>query len=259
MRDERTLSAVPLPVLALLLTALILQIFWRLHTPLPHASARALPPPPSRDTVAAINFGENIPAAQWMALYLQAFDNQPGISIPFRDLDYSVVASWLKRIIELDPKAQYPMLMATQLYAQVPDESRQRQMLEFAYQQFFVAPNQRWQWLAHAAIVAKHRLHDLPLALKYAKAIAQHATGPEVPHWAQQMPVFILEEMGETESAKILLGGLLANQTLTDPQEIRFLTERLNELEAPSVEKSSPLMKNQHESREISPSGLNSP
>lgn len=243
--SERALSAVPRPVLALLALALALQIFWSLRTPLPQASAHALPPPPSRDMIAAASFGESISASQSLALYLQAFDNQPGISIPFQSLDYAIVAQWLDRMLELDARAQYPLLMATHLYAQMPDPARQRQMLEFTYRHFFAAPNQRWQWLAHAAIVAKHRLHDLPLALKYAQAIARHANGPGVPHWAQQMPIFILEEMGETESAKILLGGLLANNTLSDPHEIRFLTERLNALEAPPVDKSSPLSRSQ--------------
>jgi len=243
---ERSLNAVPRPVLAMLVLTLAVQIFWGLRAPQPQANAQALPAVPSYETVAVASFAEIIPASQLLALYLQAFDNQPGISIPFRDLDYKAVTHWLERMLELDPKAQYPLLMATHLYAQVPDANKQRQMLDFAYRQFFAAPNQRWSWLAHAAIVAKHQLHDLPLALKYAQAIAKYATGTEVPHWAQQMPIFILEDMGETESAKILLGGLLANNTLTDSHEIIFLTERLNALETHFVENSSPPLRKQH-------------
>lgn len=242
---ERTIAAVPRPILAMLALALAAQIFWRLQAPPPTANAHALPPAPSYQAASVASFGETILASQWLALYLQAFDNQPGISIPFRDLDYQTVTGWLDRMLELDPRAQYPLLLASHIYAQVPDRNKTRQMLDFTYRQFFAAPNRRWPWLAHAAIVAKHRLNDPPLALKYAQAIAQYAKGPEVPHWAQQMPIFILEDMGETQSAKILLGGLLANNTLTDPHEIRFLTERLNALEAQSVEKSSSPLKNQ--------------
>ncbi|MBZ0104543.1 MAG: hypothetical protein K8H84_02835 [Sulfuricella denitrificans] len=244
---ERPLSAVPIPILALLTLALVLQIYWGLRTPLPQAKAQALPPPPNHEVIAVASFGESIVASQSMALYLQAFDNQPGISIPFQNLDYATVIQWLDRMLELDSRAQYPLLMATHLYTQVPDPARQKQMLEFTYRHFFAAPDLRWQWLAHAAIVAKHRLHDLPLALKYSRAIARHANGPGVPHWAQQMPIFILQEMGETESAKILLGGLLANNTLDDPHEIRFLTERLKEMETGIVEKSPPLSKMQQD------------
>jgi hypothetical protein len=38
--------------------------------------------------------------------------------------------------------------------------------------------------------------------------------------------------MNELEAAKIIIGGLLQSGTLTDPAEIRFLKERLDELEA---------------------------
>ena len=91
--------------------------------------------------------------------------------------------------------------------------------------------------------MAKHRLHDMPLALKYAQAIAREATGQDVPHWAQQMPIFILQDMGEVESAKILLGALLANGTVTDPHEIHFLMEKYKELEKQYDEKSSSPLK----------------
>ena len=51
------------------------------------------------------------------------------------------------------------------------------------------------------------------------------------------MRIFLLQDMGEIEAAKILLGGLLASGEITDAREIRFLMERLKELEA--AEKSS--------------------
>jgi hypothetical protein len=85
--------------------------------------------------------------------------------------------------------------------------------------------------------MAKHRLHDRGLALRYARAINQHAVSAEVPNWAKQMHIFVLEDMGEYETAKILLGGLLASGAITDPHEARFLTQRLNALQA--AEKSS--------------------
>jgi hypothetical protein len=51
------------------------------------------------------------------------------------------------------------------------------------------------------------------------------------------MQIFLHEDMGEYETARVLLGGLLASGTVTDPHEIHFLLERLNSLEG--VEKSS--------------------
>ena len=151
------------------------------------------------------------------------------MSIPFARLDYAVLIEWLAMLLELDPAGQYPLMMASHVYAQVPDETRQRQMLDFVHREFLRDPDRRWRWLAHAAVVAKHRLRDMPLALRYAEDITRHASG--APNWARQMRIFILEDMGEREAAAVLLGGLLESGEVTDPNEVRFLSERLNDMQ----------------------------
>ena len=173
-------------------------------------------------------------------LWLQAFDNQPGISIPFRQLDYARLESWLERILNLDPKGQYPLLAASRLYAEVPDEDKQRHMLEFVYREFLVDPDTRWRWLAHATIIAKHRLNDPALALKYARAITEKATGDHVPYWARDMTILLLEEMEELETARILIGGLISSGRITDPSELRFLHRKLKALQERDDEMSTP-------------------
>jgi len=78
--------------------------------------------------------------------------------------------------------------------------------------------------------------------LQYAQALAEHATSPSVPHWAQQMHIFLHEDLGEYETARLLLGGLLASDSIKDPHEIRFLMQRLQDMKGD--EKSSPATKN---------------
>lgn len=229
---ERPVSTVPKPALLLLTLGLGLQIAWHSSQPPRLAKAEDLPQSPSLSALRIASFGEPIALAKALMLYVQAFDNQPGISIPFRNLDYARVQEWLARILELDPPGQYPLLVASNIYGEVSDEPRQRQMLDFVYQKFLDDPNRRWPWLAHAAVLAKHRLKDLTLARKYARAIRLYATGSEVPLWAKQMEIFILEDMNELESAKVLIGGLLDSGKITDPHEIRFLEGRLKEIEA---------------------------
>jgi len=211
-------------------------VAWRALQPRPDARAVALGAPPAPALLRPLALGEPIALAQLLTLYLQAFDNQPGVSIPFLELDYARVVAWLGTILELDPVGQYPLLMASQVYAQVPDAARQRQMCEFVRNQFDRDPDRRWRWLAHCAVMAKHRLGDTRLALSYADAIARSAR--RAPNWARQMRIFILEDLGELEAAKILLGGLLASGEVQEPKEIHFLMERLKALEA--AEKASP-------------------
>ncbi len=226
--EERAINQVPRPALALLAVALAAQIGWQALQPKPVARAEALSAPAPLPVLNAVSLGEPIALAQWLTLYLQAFDNQPGISIPFKDLDYPRVIHWLDTVLGLDPLTEYPLMMASQLYGIVPDEARQRLMFAFVHRKFLEDPDRRWRWLAHCAILAKHRLKDTALALQYAEDISRYARAAS--GWARQMRIFILEDMGERESATVLLGGLLASGEVTDPREIHFLTQRLEEL-----------------------------
>lgn len=228
---ERPISAVPKPALLLLALALAAQALWHFSHPLPAARADNLPPPPPLSSLELAGFGEPIALAKALMLYLQAFDNQAGIGIPYRYLDYDRLQKWLALVLQLDPPGQYPLFAASRVYGEVRDPAKQRAMFDFVYRQFFLDPNRRWKWLANAAVMSKHRLHDLPRARLYAQAIRLYATGKEVPNWAKQMEIFILEDMNEYDSARILLGGLLRSGQITDPHELRFLEERLDKIE----------------------------
>ncbi len=231
MRDERPLSHVSAPVLALLAAGLALQIGLHAVTPEPEAKAQDLTQPPATSLLRLASLGEPIALAKILMLQLQAFDYQSGSKIPYKELDYARVEAWLSRILELDPEGQYPLLAASRLYAEVPDEARQRSMLDFVYRQYLRDPNRRWPWLAHAAFLAKHRLHDIDLALKYAAALQKYTTAKDVPAWATTMEIFIREDMNELETARVMIGGLLASGRITDRGELNFLDGRLREIE----------------------------
>jgi|SRR5882724_7907992 len=228
---QRPISGIPRAAVAFLALALAAQIALKIIAPRPSARAEDLPPAPSIRTLRLASFGEPVALAKGLMLYLQAFDYQSGTKIPYRDLDYDRLEAWLARILELDPQGQYPLLAASRLYAEVPVEAKQRSMLEFVYRQFLLDPNRRWPWLAHATVIAKHRLHDLPLALRYARAIQGSATAADVPLWAKQMQAFILEDMNELEAARLVIGGYIQSGQVKDPGELKFLDERLKELE----------------------------
>jgi hypothetical protein len=231
MRDERPLRHVSAPVLALLAAGIALQIGLHYLTPPPQATAEDLPPPPSTSILRLVSLGEPIALAKILMLYLQAFDYQSGSKIPYKDLDYTRLEAWLARILELDPAGQYPLLAAARLYAEVPREAKQRSMMDFIYRQYFLDPNRRWPSLAHATFLAKHRLKDMRLALKYASIIQKYTTAKDVPPWATSMAIFILEDMNELETARIMIGGLIASGKVSDRAELIFLNQRLLEIE----------------------------
>ncbi|MBI4695176.1 MAG: hypothetical protein HY749_14245 [Gammaproteobacteria bacterium] len=238
--SARAWHDVPRPLFALLGLALAAQLAWHARLPPPEARAEALPAPPSESVARALALGEPAVFAKLGMLWLQAFDTQPGVSLPLRALDYGRVIDWLALLLALDPEGQYPLLAASRFYAEVPAPAKQRQMLEFVDRTFREDPDRRWPWLAHAVFVARHRLHDQTLALRYAEDLARYATGPAVPDWARQMRIFVLADMGEVEAAKVLLGGLLASGRLADPNERHFLMQRLEALEAATAKDAAP-------------------
>ena len=228
---ERPLADVPRWVAAALAFALALQLGVALLQPRPSARAEDLGPAPGIDTLRLAAVGEPVALANLLMLYLQAFDYQAGTRVPYRDLDYDRLVAWLARILELDPAGQYPLMSASRLYAEVPDPAKQRKMLEFIYREYLRDPDRRWPWLAHATLVAKHQLKDLPLARRYAVALQQNTTTPDAPVWVRQMEPFILEDMNELEAAKIMIGGLLASGQVKDRRDFELLDRRLKQLE----------------------------
>lgn len=229
--DERSIKDVPVSVLVILLVALLGQIYFSVSRPDVLISIKKLPEPPSRLEAQLYSLGDSIAVSKIFMLWLQSFDNQPGVSVPFANLDYGRVIEWLSTILALDPRGQYPLLAAGRVYGEVSDASKKRQMLEFIYEQFPQDPNRRWPSMVHAVYVAKHRIKDYSLALKFAHALAQDVTATDIPPWVKQMEIYVLEDMGEIESAKILIGGLLESGAIKDAHELQFLQNRLERLE----------------------------
>lgn len=231
VQAQRPLSAVPRGVVIALALALILQSALRLTQAPPSTETSDLPTAPPVPMLKIAAFGEPQALAKLMMMYLQAYDYRADNKIPFQKLDYGVLTQWLHAMLVLDPEAQYPLFAASRIYADIPDQARTRVMLDFIYREFAADPDRRWPSMVTAALLAKHRLNDLPLALTYATAIGTLAKGPGVPGWAQQMRIFLLEDMNEFEAAKALIAGLVRNGNIHDPAELRFLQQRLEALE----------------------------
>ena len=228
---ERPLSSVPGWIAGLLALALAAQLGWQFSRQQGPPSAADLPAAPSALALRLASLGETAALARLAMLWLQAFDLRGDNRIPYQRLDYARLVSWLAAIQAVDPRSGYPLFAAARVYGENSDAQKARRMFEFIESEFVRDPNRRWPALAHASLLAKHRLKDLPLARRYAAAIERQTTDPTIPDWARQMEIFILDEMNELDAARIMLGGLLATGRIRDPDERRFLQGRLEEIE----------------------------
>ncbi|KAB8045014.1 hypothetical protein [Janthinobacterium aquaticum] len=236
----RPLAAVPRLLWLVLGLCLLLQVLWRQEQRSAPPQAQALPPAPSVAGARLASLGEPLAMARGLLLHLQAFDDQPGISLPWRALDYERLAGWLETAQALDPRSQYALVAAGSVYAGVADPARVRRMLRFVADSFAADPQRRWPAMAQATLTARHQLHDLALARRYARELRLHASGPGVPAWVRQMDAFILEDMDQLDSARLVLGGLIDSGQITDPNELAFMARRLDALAAKKTQAARP-------------------
>ncbi|HEY1151329.1 MAG TPA: hypothetical protein VGF27_22310, partial [Pseudoduganella sp.] len=167
-----------------LLAALCLHIALRLAADgAAQSKPHDLPRAPTLEALLLASAGEREAASKALMLHLQTYDDQPGAPLPWREMDYNKLQTWLARALYLDPRSQYPLMAATEIYSAVNDQQRIGQMLDFVHQRFAEDPNRRWPWLAHATLIAQHRLHDPQRARTYAAELS--AKAPQAPPWAR--------------------------------------------------------------------------
>lgn len=211
------------------LGAALLAVFaTQLTLPLAGSHRAALKAPPSERFLHAATRAEPALAAQILSLYIQGYDATPGVAGTLRRLDYPTLAAWLRAVSRLDPDSTYAAQLAL-LYSRIEDPGRKRQMLTLIAENFARTPQRHWRAMAEAAIIARHELKDISLALRYVELLERHANGPDVPGWAQQMHALLLADIGEHERARIVLGALLASGKVHNAHELRLLESRLLE------------------------------
>ena len=205
-------------------------MLWRESTIYQRPKLLTLPDVPSESAMKLITASDQSFAYRMFLLWLQQFDVQAGQYISYRSLDYEKLINWLQALNKLESTSQYPLLLAARVYSRVEDQNKIRLMLKYVYNEYKANPVKNWRWLAEATITAQHKLKDLPLALKYATALAEEKS-TSIPHWAKDIRLIVLENLGEFEQIKLLVGGLVANKTITDPNEIRFLDVLMKRVE----------------------------
>jgi len=233
-REEAPWSAVPRAAWGVLAAALLANALWQQQVGPPEpppAAALSQPLPLPVLRVVALGEPELLARLLLLGLFGPAAATLDDTGAGWVRLDYDRLSDWLERLLALDPQGQAPLLAAARLFGEVPDPARQRLMLEFIRRHYPEDPQRRWPWMAHGVFVARHRLDDLPLALALARELAARADPAVVPAWARQMHLFVLEDMGEVQAVKVLIGGLLQSGRLDDPNERRFLEWRLQQLE----------------------------
>jgi len=236
-RAERPVMQLPGPLLwgfALLLFCQLL--FYHFSQVRLEASYRPLANPLQASTYRGISMGSDQLMSYLLAIRLQLHDNQMGRHFSYKRIDYHRLVDWLEQISELNPRSEYPMLLAARVYSQTRDDARLKLVLEFIEHTFDDDPQLHWRRLAEASLLAKHQLGDLKLALRMAEKLAVQPASVVMPSWARDFHFLLLADMNEFESAIAMIQALMQSGAISDPDEQRFLETKLLEFQQKLIE-----------------------
>ena len=227
-RTERPFKQVPRPLLIGFLVLLSMQV-------LVHQSAtrqadvnyKPLATPFSTPVYRGLSMGSEQLLSYLLAIRLQLHDNQAGKHILYSQLNYYQLVNWLDNIYQLNKSSEYPMMLASRVYSQTRDKDRLRKILEYIDRTFMHNPQLHWRRLAEATVIAKHQLGDLQFALQMAEQLSSQPASVNMPRWARDLQFILLGDMNEYETAITIIVALLQSDTISDPDEARFLKEKL--------------------------------
>jgi hypothetical protein len=225
---ERSLKQLPgimIPAFALVFVLQLTQHFF--STSSMQRSFEQLPQPYSKDLYAAASKGSEKLWSYLMLLKVQLHDNQRGRHESYRHLDYKILSDWLLTLSHLNPDSDYPAFLASRVYSQIHDKAKIRIMIGVIKKLFEENPALHWRRMTEACLLAKHQLNDLPLALSLAEEVAKLPPSIELPYWARDMKLILLDELNQLQSAQILISSMLQSGSITDNDELRFLKSRL--------------------------------
>ena len=231
-RSERPILLLPKPLLLGFLLAFALQIVTHhINRQQIDAEYRPLARPWSAATYRGIAMGSEELMGYILAINLQLHDNQVGQHFRYSLIDYDLLTQWLDSISDISPRTEYPMLLASRIYTQTSNQQRLRMILDFIERRFDDNPQLHWRRLAEASLIAKHKLADLELALRLAEKLALQPAWVEMPQWARDFRFLLLAELDELESAIAIIQALLQSDSISDPDELLFLREKLSEFQ----------------------------
>jgi len=231
-RGERPLLQLPRPLLIAFAILLLCQLAYH-HRAQRQIEAvyQGLTRPLSVASYRGIAMGSEQLLGYLLALRLQLHDNQAGRHFRYSLIDYGILIDWLDRITEISQGTEYPMLLASRVYSSTGDKDRLRQVLGFIERRFDDDPQKHWRRLAEACLLAKHKLGDLELALRFAERLARQPASVKMPRWARDFRFLLLADLNELEAAIAIIQAMLETDAIDDPDEQRFLREKLSKFQ----------------------------
>lgn len=210
----------------MLLTALVFTIFFWFQARDVQAEWINVPPVPSETGALSFSIGDKQMAYRSFGLMLQNIGNIGGRSAALDSYNFDMLSGWFLLEDGLDPESDYVPMLAAYYFGGTPDETQLDPVIEYLATVGQRKGKEKWRWLAHAVYLSRFKQKDLDKALELSYILAAKAERENLPHWAKQMPAFILSQQGDKQAAKeLLLTMLKENAEKMHPNEVNFTVD----------------------------------
>ncbi len=232
VRRFRPVAHIPWPVLLGFAVIFATQVAVKiLDTDGEQFSFKPLPAPHSEVFYRAAFLGSSHLASDLLLINLQLHDTQGGRFHDYSKLDYETLSDWIMLSNSLNPQSHYPGFLMSRVYGGVNDKQKLAQVVSVIDGLFDQNPMVNWRRMTEAVLIAKHRIGDLELALKLSQKISDLDPSYDLPRWARDMHLVVLDQMGEKEAAMTLIASILQTDETLGNDERRFLEDRLSKIQ----------------------------
>jgi tetratricopeptide (TPR) repeat protein len=211
---------------------LVLQVAFWMNTRDFKPELDVLPSLPGEQAVKATSFGDEQFYFRVLGLQIQNAGDTFGRTTPLKDYDYEVLQKWFYLLDSLSSESNFIPALAAYYFSQTQHTPDVRYIVDYLVKHADRNPHDKWWWYSQAITLSRYKLKDNDLALGIAYKLAA-VDNPDMPIWAKQAPAFILEDVGKTEEALIIIQDLLKNyENLSDGEKnfmYYYINERLKE------------------------------
>jgi hypothetical protein len=173
------------------------QILFWFKTENYHPSAQVMPEAPSQVIASAISFGDKEYLFRILGIRLiNSGDVFAGFS-PLKNYDYGRIYRWMKTLDNLNSESFVTPYTASFYYSNVQEVEKNREIIKYLDEHASQNPEKKWMFFSFAAMIAKFKLKDMPLAQSLAKKISQ-IDDKTIPMINLQLYAILSEEMGES-------------------------------------------------------------
>lgn len=205
---------------------------------------RGVPPVPSRTGALMMTLGDIELSFRLGALALQSLGDGGGQVSAMKDYDYPKLGKWFWLLNELDPASDHVPMLAAYYFGASQEPKDVAVLVDYLGTVGQSPYGSKWRWLVQAVLMARHKMDDLDLALDLATKLSKmQPVDDTLPHWARQMPAFVLAARGDKEDARRVIEDMLLTSERFHPNEVRFMQSYLVEELGATHEEVEALMK----------------